>query len=336
MADLPFERKTTLTGHPNPKYVDLLDEDKPVAGQKFACLSFISPEDILERKELFFFQEFLKHWDFTKGVQKFTQFLNFLAYKYDIDFDKIMADFDEFMKSEGDSLATTTIPDDYKNFIDAKEDDLQKAFDSQNQFQTNTRGLKVRGCYPTQEEAELRCRMLREVDPHHNILVGPVGMWVPWDPEAYRTGRVEYLEEELNKLMHEKQKNEAKAKEAFEKRLLESKKTAIAENKKIARDSGNKLTQNIDKQGNLIGVGKMTSAETKLREKDQVSSADIRRELFESSDVRTKERDKALEQALQLEVTERKEAEDDGDKKDTACCSSNCKCDPCECDPCEC
>ena len=30
------------------KYVDLLDEDKPIAEQKFACLSFISPEGIIK------------------------------------------------------------------------------------------------------------------------------------------------------------------------------------------------------------------------------------------------------------------------------------------------
>ena len=30
-------------GSENPKYIDLLDEDKPLAGQKFACISFISP-----------------------------------------------------------------------------------------------------------------------------------------------------------------------------------------------------------------------------------------------------------------------------------------------------
>ena len=34
-------------GKPNPKYVDLLEEDKPISGQKFACLSFVSPENIL-------------------------------------------------------------------------------------------------------------------------------------------------------------------------------------------------------------------------------------------------------------------------------------------------
>ena len=49
----------------------------------------------------------------------------------------------------------------------------------------------------SQAEAELRCKMLREVDPNHNVYVGPVGMWMPWDPDAYKTGRVEYLEEEL-------------------------------------------------------------------------------------------------------------------------------------------
>ena len=57
---------------------------------------------------------------------------------------------------------------------------------------------------------------MREVDPNHNVYVGPVGMWMPWEPEAYKTGRVEYLEEELNNLMHEKTKNEAKAKQEFD------------------------------------------------------------------------------------------------------------------------
>ena len=62
------------------EYVDLLDEDKAVAGQKFACVSFVSPEKILKQKELFFFKEFLKHWDYSKNIEKFTQFLNFLAH----------------------------------------------------------------------------------------------------------------------------------------------------------------------------------------------------------------------------------------------------------------
>ena len=47
-------------------------------------------------------------------------------------------------------------------------------------------------------------KLLREIDPNHDVYVGPVGMWMPWEPEAYKTGRVEYMEDELNQLMKEK------------------------------------------------------------------------------------------------------------------------------------
>ena len=41
------ELKNNIDGTENPKYIDLLDEDKSIAGQKFACLSFISIPFIL-------------------------------------------------------------------------------------------------------------------------------------------------------------------------------------------------------------------------------------------------------------------------------------------------
>ena len=40
------EKKLLKNGKQNPKYVDLLEEDKPIAGQKYMCVSFISPEEI--------------------------------------------------------------------------------------------------------------------------------------------------------------------------------------------------------------------------------------------------------------------------------------------------
>jgi hypothetical protein len=269
------------------EYVDLLDEDKAVAGQKFTCVSFVSPEKILKQKELFFFKEFLKHWDYSKNIEKFTQFLNFLSHKYNFNFDSIMKDLQEFIKSEQGELVKTNIDDDYKNFIDAKEDDLEKLFLEQNNFQTSTRGLKIRGSYPSQEEAELRCKMLREIDPNHDVYVGPVGMWMPWEPTAYKTGRVEYLEEELNKLMYEKNKNETQAKNEFEKRVIKAKREAIDENVKIAKKSGNKLTQNIDDEGNLIGAG-VSTVENTIEANEVISSADIRKELFEGDNIRTR------------------------------------------------
>ena len=38
--------------------VDLLDEDKPIAQQKYVCLSFISPENIIKKKEEFYLESF--------------------------------------------------------------------------------------------------------------------------------------------------------------------------------------------------------------------------------------------------------------------------------------
>lgn len=281
---LGFDRKE-INGKPNPKYVDLLEEDKPIAGQKFVCVSFCSPESILKKKELFFFEEFLKKWDFNKSMEKFVQFLNFISYKYNISFEDVSNDFKEFVKEERSALTSSTFEDEYKTFLDNNETDLEKQFNLANNFQTSTRGIKVRGSYPTQEEAELRCKMLREIDDKHDIFVGPVGMWMPWDPEAYKTGRVEYMEEELNQLMSEKQKNEGNAKTAFEQRVKETKKKAIEENMKNAEKSGNVLTQTVDEDGNLVGVNNANTQEFALKEQENISTADICMELFEGENI---------------------------------------------------
>ena len=283
---ITFERKIAKNGKKNKKYVDLLEEDKPIAGQKFVCVSFVSPEKILKQKEIFYFQEFLKKWDFTKSMEKFVQFLNFVSFKYNINFNDMTEDFKDFVKEERSNLTNLIIEDDYKTFLDNNEEELEKRFGVEHNFQTSTRGLKIRGVFPTLEEAELRCKMLREVDPNHDVFVGPIGLWMPWEPEAYKTGRVEYMEEELNKLMHEKTKNETNAKNAFEQRVKETKQQAIKENIKKAEKSGNVLTQSIDDNGNLIGVN---TQEHKLREEsDKISTADIRKELFEGDNIVTK------------------------------------------------
>ena len=124
-------------------------------------------------------------------------------------------------------------------------------------------------------------------------------MWMPWEPEAYKTGKVEYLEEELNQLMSEKIKNEEKAKQEFEKRILETKRKAIKDNIAQAKKTGNKLTQNIDKEGNLYGVN--NTIEENLKTKGEViTSADIKKELFEGNDIVTKsmQNDPKLKSAL--------------------------------------
>jgi len=270
------------------KIVDLLEEDKPIAGQKFVCVSFVSPDKILKDKQLFYFQEFLKSWDFNKSMEKSILFLNFLSFKYKLNFDDITNDFNEFVKEEREKLIQTAIEDDFKTFLDQNEEKMDNKFNTQYHFQTSVRGLKIRGVYPTQEEAELRCKMLRELDPNHDVYVGPVGLWMPWEPEAYKTGRVEYMEDELNQLMHEKTKNESFAKNAFEQRVKESKKSAIEENIRNAEKTGSSLTQSIDADGNLVGINNVNTQEKSLLDKsngDEISVADIRSELFEGENI---------------------------------------------------
>ena len=264
------------------KYVDLLDEDKPIAEQKFACLSFISPEEIIKNKHLFFFEEFVKQYDFAKSLDKFTQFINFVSYKYEIKSDELHDQFKLFVESEKVKLHTS-IEDDYKFFIDNNETKLDEVYGEKNDFQTSVRGLKVRGVFPTQKEAELRCKMIREFDPNHDVYVGPVGLWIPFHPEAYKTGKVEYLEKELNELMDEKKKGDDANKVAFENRVKESKLNAIQENMKKAEETKNKLTQTINEKGELVSIQNMNTQEKNLGV--NATLEDIRKELFEGDDI---------------------------------------------------
>jgi hypothetical protein len=271
------------------KLIDLLDEDKPIAEQKFVCLSFISPENEIKNKDRFFFSEFLKNYDFIKSMEKFNTFLNFVSYKYNIKIEELTEEYKSFVSTEKESLRGN-VEGDYRTFIDTHESELTEEYNKANSFQTSVRGIKVRGVFPTQAEAELRCKMIREVDPNHDVYVGPVGLWVPFHPEAYKTGNVQYLEKELNELMHEKKKNEDSAKLEFDKRVKESKLKAIQENVEKAKQSNNLLTQTINEKGELVSIKNMNTQEKNLGV--NASLEDIRKELFEGEDVITTRQNK--------------------------------------------
>ena len=260
------------------KQVDLLDVDKPIAEQFFTCISFVSPESIIKQKELYFFEEFVNQYDNTKSMNKFIEFINFISYKYKLPSEEIFNEFESFISTNKSELASD-VSDDYKNFIEKNEDNLEKAYSKANSFTTNTRGIKIRGTFATQEEAEIRCKLLREYDPNHDVYVGPVGTWLPFHPEAYKTGNVQYLEKDLNDLMHEKKKNEDKAKIHFEERLKTKKMEAIEENINKAKETGNKLTQSINSKGELISIENATSKDKVLGM--NASLDEIKREMFE-------------------------------------------------------
>jgi hypothetical protein len=275
---MSFEKKILPNGKPNPTYIDLCDEDTPIAGQKFACISFVSPEKTLKKREVYLFDQFIKQWEFSKSMERYFDFVHFIAYKYNLKVEILIDDFNDFVKEETDKLKKSGIEDDYKNFMDKQEEKLNEQFNREHSFQTSVRGLKIRGVFPSQEEAEMKCKKLREQDPNHDIFVGPVGIWVPWDPDAYKTGRVEHLEEELNALHKEKLKNEEMAKKEFEERVRETKKKAIMENVEKAKKSGNVLTQTMDEEGNLVGVKETVNFEE--RDVEDIETTQLRNELL--------------------------------------------------------
>jgi len=256
---------------------DELDEDPVQESARFVGISFLSPEKILKKREIFLFEKFVESWDLDTSMQKFTDFLHFLSEKFNWKLEVLLKDYQDYIREEKERLKTeSNLWNDYKNFLDREEGRLTDQFQKENQFQTSVRGLKIRTpTVRTLEEAEMLVKKVRERDPNHDIYIGEVGKWMPWDPEAYKTGRMEFLEEKLNELHHAKTKNEELAKIEFDKRVKETKKKAILENIEKAKKSNNVLTQTLDEKGNLIGamdkinLEEREPATTEMKEKNR-------------------------------------------------------------------
>ena len=112
--------------------------------------------------------------------------------------------------------------------------------------------------------------------------------------------------------MHEKKRNEDGAKVAFDTRVKESRKKAIEENIKNAEDSGNKLTQTLNNEGELVNVANVITQNSVLSG-EEVDADTVRKELFEGDNILTNEEMKKSDRGLS-EVRERrkkKEKKDD-------------------------
>lgn len=159
---------------------DFLTVDKPIPGQNYACLSFVSPEKIIKNKDIYFMEKFLKSL-----VNKLNEQNSNLKLEY------------ENVKNE------------YDNFLYSNREELEKTFFEENNYQTSMRGLKIRGVYDTKREADIRAKVLQKLDSSHNVFIGQVGYWLPWDPDTTNMD-TEYLEDELNNLVKEYKNNETR------------------------------------------------------------------------------------------------------------------------------
>ena len=84
MSAKTFEKKITPSGKLNSRYVDLLSEDPVIPSQKFGCYSFVSPEKVIRKRETFMFEKFVKQWEYSKGLAVFSDFTQYLSFKYNL------------------------------------------------------------------------------------------------------------------------------------------------------------------------------------------------------------------------------------------------------------
>jgi hypothetical protein len=219
---------------------DFLDEDPEISGQKVVLLSFLSPEKVLAKKDLFFFQSFLNKYEFqlrvrslegylSKTIQNINNQLDTQAIEFEkrdlsgcadlcrtsrIRVDTVMDSLQNFIKENEKDMRDSKLKEAFEDYLFANKTKLEEQFSEQNNFQTSMRGLKVRGVYANKAEAEARSKKLQRTDQIHNIFLGEVGKWLPWDPAPSDVTEQEYAEEQLNTLMKKYKENE-EAREMF-------------------------------------------------------------------------------------------------------------------------
>jgi len=79
-------------------------------------------------------------------------------------------------------------------------------------------GIKVRGSYSTYEEAQKRAKYLQGADSYHNVFIGEVGKWLPFEDSPDKAEDVTYAEDKLNNMMKAYMENQENAKQLYEKR----------------------------------------------------------------------------------------------------------------------
>ena len=179
-----------------------LEPDNPVPGQNYACISFLSPEEVIKSKEIYMFHRYKK-----KKMGEFEQHIDKIMKNATDELKtRISKDLKERLKLEL-QYTYDQFKENYDNFLYKFSDELQDEFNKKVNYQTNIRGVKVRGVYETLQEAEFRAKHLQKRDRSFHVFVGSVGKWLPWDPCADKIEKEEYLEEELNTLIKEYKKN---------------------------------------------------------------------------------------------------------------------------------
>ena len=186
------------------KKPDYLEVDEAIPGQNYVCLSFLSPETLIQNKEAF----------------KCVKFLQSYCKDQKLKFEDVYSK--------------------YQDFTYKYEDKLQRDFDEQNDFQTSVRGLKVRGVFDTRQAAEDRAKKLSMRDSGFHTFVGQVGYWLPWDPNADKVADEVFQNSQLNDMMEKYQENNVNRDMFYEEQKRDKIKAAQEEVRKAKEEERTK------------------------------------------------------------------------------------------------
>jgi len=220
---------------------DYLDVDKPISGQNFYCVSFVSPEKILEQKDKFMF------YHYERAVNKrvstmLDEGLNSLIDKSSdgtVDVSDVISLKKSIEKTCKEyDLTFEQFKDKFEDFKFGNEEKIGEAFDKANDFRTSMRGVKVRGVYDTKREADVRAAVLQRQDPLFDVFVGQVGYWCPWDPNPQKIADIEYMNNDLNKLVKEYKTNEAKKDMFYQEQKTQRQKDALSAEDRLKHQEG--------------------------------------------------------------------------------------------------
>jgi len=220
---------------------DYLDVDKPLPGQNYYCISFVSPEKVLEQKELFMYYHYEQAF-----YQKFTKIAESALSGMIDGCEDGKVDISEVIKLKKSLLAACSdekvdweeFKNKFEDFRYRDEEKICEVFDKANNFRTSVRGVKVRGVFDTKREADVRAAVLQRQDPLFDVFVGQIGYWCPWDPNPTKITDIEYLNTDLNKLVKEYKGNEAKKDQFYQEQKIQRSKDALSAEERIKHQQG--------------------------------------------------------------------------------------------------
>ena len=187
--------------------MSFLDEDPVCPGQTHALVSLVVPMSMMEKRNLFLMDKYLKYEADRMGIRP-----------------------------------QTDIEAAYSVFLEEHSQRLDQEFSSANKGATSIMGIKIRGVCGSLEEGKLRAKKLQQADPEFNVFLAECGKWLPLTSNLESIiNEQEYLNSELNSYMKGYKENMARKDEHFEaekrERVAAAKREAEEAKKRTADDA---------------------------------------------------------------------------------------------------